>query len=104
MRSGQARKGVRISFSRESQRGLRRGPAEAHFRNFALGRRADLEKLARLEIEHAGNNVGGELRDFRVEVAYHGVVIASRVLDAVFDLVQSILKLGKRFHRAQLWI
>src|ERR1700722_16874110 len=37
-------------------RWLRRG-AETDFRDFALGRGADFEKFARLETEHAGENI-----------------------------------------------
>src|SRR6202046_2916288 len=94
--------GERYSFLGKRHRELRRCSAEADLRNFALSRRADLEKLTRLEVEHARNDVGRELCDFRVEVAHHRVVIATRVLDAVFNLIQRVLKLSERFHGAQL--
>ena len=44
----------------------------------------------------------GKLRDFRVEVAHDGVVIAARILHAVFNLVQRVLKLIEAFHGAKL--
>ena len=44
----------------------------------------------------------GKLRDLRVEVANHGVVIAARVLDAVFNLIESLLKLRETLDCAKL--
>ena len=63
------------------------GPTEADFRRLALGRCAEFEEFAGLEIEHPGENVGGKLGDFGVEVANNSIVVAAGVLDAVFDRV-----------------
>src|SRR6202046_3397127 len=104
MQPRKTREGGHISFWKDLSRRLRRRAAEADFRHFALGRRADLKKLARFKIKHAGNNIGRELCDFRIEVAYYCVVVTPRILHTVFNLVQSILKLSERLHRAQLWI
>ncbi len=78
--------------------------SEADLRDFALGRCGDLEKLAWLEIEHSGDDVGGELLDLGVEVAYYSIVVAARILDRVFELRQRVLELRERFDGAQLWI
>src|SRR5258708_33349645 len=83
---------------------LRVGRVEADLRDFALGRCGDLEKLAWLEIEHSGDDVGGELLDLGVEVAYYSIVVAARILDRVFELRQRVLELRERFDGAQLWI
>src|SRR5216683_2440030 len=53
-----------------------RGRAKADFRRFALGRRGNLEEFTRLESQHVRENIRGELLDFGVQVADHGVVIA----------------------------
>ena len=52
---------------------------------FAVGG-LHLEELPLLESEHAGQNVGGERLDLRIKVAYHGVVVAPRVLDGILSL------------------
>src|SRR5579863_7787585 len=78
--------------------------AEADLGNFPLGRRADLEELAGFEIEHVGDDIGRELRDLRVEIADHRVVVAPCVLDAVFDLVQRLLELIEALDGPQLRI
>src|SRR5579872_4805205 len=46
--------------------GRRSRSAETDLRNFAFGGRADLEKFARLESAHAGDEIGGKLRDARI--------------------------------------
>src|SRR4029077_19527253 len=51
---------------------------------------------------HAGDDVRGEHGDLGVEVADHGVVIAARVLHAVFDLIQRLLELRETFYGAKL--
>src|SRR5579863_9419795 len=84
--------------TRSSSRDIRmprsaRCAAEADLRHFAFGRRGDLEELARLEIEHARENIGRKLSDLGVEVSHDRVVIAARVLDVVFERVQCLLKL-----------
>ena len=88
--------GVNAAFQQASVRlrhpwRLCAGCAEADFRHFALGGGADLEKFALLEVTHAGNNVGGELLNHRVEIADHGVVVAARILQVVFNLIQGLL-------------
>ena len=78
--------------------------AKTDFGNLAFRGRADLEEFARLEIEHARDDVRREDGDFGVEVADHGVVIPARVLHAVFDLIQRLLKLRETFDGAKLRI
>ena len=53
--------------------------AETDLRHFALGRRADLEELARLEIAHGGHQVRGKLRDARsgLPLGAQGKVVAN---------------------------
>src|ERR1700736_3893964 len=59
----------RRRIERATVRWLRRGGgAEADLGGFAFGWCGDFEKLAGLEAEHVGENVGGELLDFGVEV------------------------------------
>src|SRR5438309_11068912 len=81
--------------------GRRRG-AEADMRDFAFRRSRDFKEFAGFEIAHAGDNVGGELLDARVEVAHGSVVIAARVLQGVFDLVQGGWELGTVVRSAKL--
>src|SRR5579875_703340 len=87
--------------SRPRDRGL---GAKLYLGNFAFGRRADLEKFAPFEIKHPRQNVRRELRDFRVVVADHGVVVPPRILDVVLNRVQRLLQLIKAFNRTQLRI
>src|ERR1022692_5216444 len=47
-----------------------------------------LEELAGLEVEHAGQNVGGENLNPRIQIAHHRVVVAPGVLDGVLRLAQ----------------
>src|SRR5258708_27243324 len=54
-----------------------RGRAEADFGGFALGGGGNFEEFARLESEHVGEDIRGELLDFCVQVADHRVVIAA---------------------------
>src|SRR5690242_9622373 len=76
--------------------------AEADARNFALGGSRDFEEFARFEIAHASDDIGRKLLDAGVEVAHGSVVIAARVLQRVFDLVQGGLELAKILGRAEL--
>src|SRR5574340_271796 len=78
--------------------------SKLYFGNFAFRRRAEFEKLARFEIEHAGDDVRWKLRDLRVEVAHHGVVITARVLNRVLDLIERLLQLVEALHGPQLRI
>src|SRR2546422_791707 len=78
------------------------GGAEADLGHFTLGGHGHFEEFARLEVEHPGEDVRGELRDFGVEVAHDGVVIAPRVLECVFDLGERALELREAFHGAKL--
>src|SRR6266478_6757543 len=64
------------------------GRAEADFRRLPLGGRGDLKEFARLESQHVRENIRGELLDFGVQVADHGIVIAPRVLHGILDLSQ----------------
>src|SRR5580700_710537 len=59
--------------------------SELHGNRLAVGF-GGLEELAGGEAEHAGKNVCGERLDLGVQIAHHGVVIATRVLDRVFGL------------------
>src|ERR1700752_2883835 len=70
----------------------RRGGAEADFGSFALRRRRDFKEFARPEAQHVGKNVGGELLNFGVQVANHGVVVAAGVLDGVFNFGKGVLQ------------
>src|SRR2546425_2358254 len=51
-----------------------------NFRHFSFGRGGNFKELPWLEAHHARENVGGELLDFGVQVAHHGVVVAPRIL------------------------
>src|ERR1700739_4342646 len=57
-----------------------RGRGEADFRRFPFSGCGNLEEFARLESQHVCENIRGELLDFGVQVAHHGVVITPRVL------------------------
>src|SRR6266849_4339308 len=98
------RRSPRRSMAMASASLLRGARAEAYFGDFALGRRRDFEELARLEAEHVGDDVGGEDGNFRVQVAHDGVVVAPRVLDRVFDLIERLLELREAFDGAKLRI
>src|SRR2546422_10378870 len=78
-------------------------PYTTLFRSFTLGGHGHFEEFARLEVENPGEDVRGELRDFGVEVAHDGVVIAPRVLECVFDLGERALELREAFHGAKRW-
>src|ERR1035437_8033200 len=78
--------------------------AEADLRHFAFGGSADLEEFPFLEIPHPGDDVGRELFDHRVEIADYGVVVAPRVLQRVFNLIECALQLREALDRAQLGI
>ena len=55
----------------------------------------DPEELPRPEAQGAGQQAGGELRDRRVQVPHHGVVVAARVLQVVLDVGERALEPGK---------
>ena len=59
--------------------------AETYLGGFALGRSGDLEEIARLEIEHAGDDVRREFLNFGIQIADYRVVITARVLNGVFE-------------------
>src|SRR5258706_2386690 len=63
-----------------------RGRAEADFGGFALGGGGNFAEFARLESEHVGEDIRGELLDFCVQVADHGVVIAAGAVVGVPQL------------------
>src|ERR1700730_1890827 len=66
--------------------------AEADFGSFPFGGGGHFKEFARLESEHVRGDVRGELLDFGVEIANHGIIIAARVLDGVFDLSEGSLQ------------
>src|SRR5258707_15250484 len=78
--------------------------AKADFPRFALGRRGDLEEFTRLESQHVRENIRGELLDFSVQVADHGVVIAPRILHGVLDLSERSLQRREALDGAELRI
>ena len=80
------------------------GEVEADFGRFAFRGGSHFKEFARLEAEHAGKNTRRELLNLGVQVAHDGVVIAARVLHAVFDLRQRILQRGETFDGAKLRI
>ena len=80
------------------------GGAEADFGGFALRGGSDFEEFAFLEAEHAGEDVGGELQNFRVQIADDRVVVAAGVLNGVFDLRQRVLQRSEAFDGAQLGV
>src|SRR5216110_1452756 len=75
---------------------------EADLGGLALRFTAQLEELARREAERAGDQVRGKLRDARVQVAHHRVVVAARVLHRVLDLAEARLELREVLRGAQL--
>src|SRR6266436_1687726 len=81
-----------------------RGRAEADFGRFPFGERGDFEELARLESQHVRENIRGELLNFGVQVADHGIVIAPRVLHGILDLSQRGLQRREAFNSAELRI
>src|ERR1051326_4595292 len=56
---------------------------------FGLGR---FKELFLLEAESAGQQVGRKSLDLRVQVADHSVVVAARILNGVFELIERILQ------------
>src|SRR5712664_4011991 len=78
--------------------------AEADLGCFPLGRCGDLEEFARLESQHVGEDVRGELLNLGVQVADHRVVIAPRVLYRFFDLSQRGLQRREALNSAKLRI
>src|SRR5207245_9152402 len=74
-----------------SGRSLAARGLEADLGGLALRFTAELEELARREAERAGDQVRGKLRDARVQVAHHRVVVAARVLHRVLDLAEARL-------------
>src|SRR5580704_6513072 len=64
---------------------LRGGCAKAYLWRVTFRGRTHFKEFARLEVEHAGDNVGREHLDFRIQVAYHRVVIPARILDRVLE-------------------
>src|SRR5262249_46875837 len=61
--------------------------SELHRHRLAVGI-GHLEELARLESEHARQNIRGEGLYLRIQVPHHRVVVATGVLDGVFHLAQ----------------
>src|ERR1700722_8739175 len=98
MRVRRTRIGLRASAIGLRVSGFRIDGLELHGYWFAVGF-AGLEELASLEVEHAGQNVGGEHLYFRVQIAHHGVVVTARVLDGVFRLAQRALQLRELLGR-----
>src|SRR6059036_4346924 len=82
--------------------GLAARGLEADLGGLALRFTAELEELARREAEGAGDQVRGELRDARVQVAHHRVVVAARVLHRVLDLAEARLELREVLRGAEL--
>src|SRR5216684_1259633 len=83
---------------------LRGGRVKADLGRFALGGGGNFEELARLESEHSGKDVRGELLNLSVQVADDGVVVAARILDRVLDLCKRILQRGEALDGAELRI
>src|SRR3989338_1907779 len=87
MTSSLAAAGASASSRKEKRRARRRirhlrarlagAGFEADLGRFALRGVGQLEELARLEGEKAGDDVRGEHLDLGVEVAHHGVVVAA---------------------------
>src|SRR6266446_9613088 len=77
---------------------------KADFWRFALGNGGYFEEFARPEPKHARKNIGGELLDLGVQVADDRVVVATRVLNGVFNLCKRILQRGEAFNGAKLRI
>src|SRR5215467_15254739 len=95
---------ARIVGRRRKSGGWGSGIPEADFGGLALCGGRDFEELALLETQHAGKNIRGELKYFRVEVANDGVVVAAGVLDGVLNLSERILKRGETLNGAELGI
>ena len=77
---------------------------ERHLRHGPLGRIVQAKEFARLEAHHPCDDPGRELRDRGIEVANHGVVVAPRVLQMVFDIGQRGLQRGEARGRLELGI
>src|SRR5208283_1181678 len=92
---------IMYELSRGSGRGRGR-IAEADLGCFALGGGRDFKELALLEAQHSRNDVGGELQDFRVEVADNGVVVAARVLDGVLNVGERFLERSEALNGTEL--
>src|SRR5213594_2721619 len=75
---------------------------EVDLGGLALRFTGELEELARREAEGAGDQVRGELRDARVQVAHHRVVVAARVLHRVLDQAEARLELREVLRGAEL--
>src|SRR3990170_5133117 len=112
MTSSLAAAGAAASSRKEKRRARRRirhlrarlagAGFEADLGRFALRGVGQLEELARLEGEKAGDEVRGEHLDLGVEVAHHGVVVAAGVLDGLFNLAERVLELREALDGAQL--
>src|SRR6266852_8481916 len=81
-----------------------RGRAEADLGRFPLGGCGDFEEFARLESQHVREDIRGELLDFGVQVADHGVVIASCILHGVLYLSERGLQRREALDGAELRI
>ena len=57
-----------------------------------------------MEAEHASDVITRECFNRHVVVADHGVVVVSRALDGVFNLLKRLLKLHEVLVRLELWI
>jgi hypothetical protein len=84
-RGGKYRRAKKKQITRTETQDLPPASLKFHSDWFAVGG-FHLEELPLLESEHAGQNVGGERLDLRIKVAYHGVVVAPRVLDGILSL------------------
>src|SRR5262245_35164376 len=106
--AGEAKASAAVKVSAVSQETRRMGSGggrrEADLRCLALLAACELEELAGLETEGARDDALGELRDLRVQVAHHGVVVPPRVSDRVLDLAQRPLQRGEALDGAQLRI
>src|ERR1700693_2791784 len=94
--------GARVMRAALSLRRWRAGRVEADLGRFAFGGGGYFEELARLESQHVGKNVGRELLNLGVEIAHHGVVVASRVLHGVLNLGERILKRSETLDGTEL--
>jgi hypothetical protein len=62
--------------------------SELHRHRFTVGGIADFKELPQLEAKHPRDDVRGERLNLGIQIAHHRVVVAARVLNRIFGLVE----------------
>src|SRR5580704_14791209 len=78
--------------------------SELHRYGFTLRRIRDVEELLCLDVEHPRHDVARKRLNLGIEITHHGVVVASRVLNGVFQPGQRALQRLELLRSLQLRI